>query len=205
MSSWQEVWKRTLRAALVYAVLLAVWPLVKLVYRPLFQAAGEFLLGVAQPLGGDIRVLLDPSADEVLAHDTPHMDTVVRLHPLRYAGEDSLAAASSFFHGYQPTAVLLALFAGATSLPWAARRRRLLWALLGLHGFIALRLFVVVFYTYAKSRVDGRPVVELSAFASRCLFWLWHFTWAEPIATYVVPLALWALLVVGRRPLDDRE
>ena len=197
--------KHGLLALLVYALLLLAWPLVRLAYRPLFQAAGEFLFAVADPFGGEIRVRLESSSDSALAKDTPHMDTLVHLQHRRFAGADSLAAASSFFHGYQPTAFLLALFLGATNLSWSLRRKRLLWALVLLQIFVGLRLYVGVFYAYARSQIDGRPAIELSAGASRCLFWLWHFTWAEPIATYVVPLTIWALFAFAERTLAAGE
>ncbi len=201
-------WRQAALVVSVYAGLLAIWPLVRPLYRPCFQAVGGFLLGVVDPFE-DVRVLLEPRStgtvedqdERRVEHDTPHMDTLVLLVHRRLSGKPSLTGASSFFHGYHPTAVCIALFAGGLSS--RAGRRRLLWGLLALHAFIALRLLIGVTYAYGLSTVGGRPALDLSPFLSRCLFWARHFAMVEPLTTYVVPLAIWALLASRGRELTS--
>jgi hypothetical protein len=200
----RQAWKRFLLALALFGLLLAAWPLCAWAYRPLFRAGGQFLLGVVAPLE-DVRVRFVPGSGGAIARDTVRMDTLILLEHRTLRGPPAQIPASAFFHAYQPTAILLALFLGATSLPWKARRRALLLALVVLHVFIGLRLVVPVLYAYTGQNVDGRPLVELSPLALRCLYWTKHFVWVEPAMTYLVPVTLWAACVFRRRPIAPPE
>jgi hypothetical protein len=198
--------RTTVRRALaflgVYLALLLTWPLVRPLYAPAFRTGAEVAVGTADPFSGEIRVHVDPAVaeeNEVLAEDVPGMDTVMRLEHLRLRGAEGLTGVSVFFHGWHPTAVLLALFLGATTLPWPRRRPRLLVALLLLHGFLALRLVTGAYWTFARSTIDGHPVREFSPLIGKLLYWFWHFVWEEPFATYLVPLLIWGVCVFGAR------
>lgn len=191
----RQIRRGVLGFVLAYALFLALWPLVRPLYAPLFRAGAEFVLGVVDPFDGEIVVRFDPGGGGALAEDMPRMDTIVRLQHQRLPGSEGHAGASSFFHGYHPTAVLLALFAGATPLPWRRRLRRLAPALVLVYAFVALRCLVGVVYTYSCSNIEGRPALELSPAAARALFWCWHFLWEEPLSTYLVPLLAWGLCV----------
>src|SRR5262245_2353611 len=191
--------RRTLLFVLVYVLALAAWPLVRPLYVPVFRAGAELAVGIVDPFGGEVRVLFDAALpDDPLAKDMPAMDTRVRLQHLRYSGGEALAGASSFFHGYHPTIVLVALFL-ATPMGWRSRRWRFLWAALLLHGFIALRCVVGAYAAFAASTIGGQPAVALSPFEQRALYWIRHAFWEEPVATYLVPLLCWGLCAfVGR-------
>jgi hypothetical protein len=194
----RELRRRTLIFVLAYLLALAPWPLLRHVYAPLFRAGAEFALGVIDPFHGEVRVLFDPAIEnDPVAKDMPGMDTRVRLQHRSYSGE-GLAGASSFFHAYHPTAVLLALFV-ATPLSWRVLRWRFLWAALLLHAFIALRCVIGAYTVFASSAIGGAPAVALNHFQERVLHWTWHFAWEEPVATYLVPLLCWGLCVYGAR------
>src|SRR5262245_61518296 len=189
----RTIWKRALLCCGIYGLLLLLWPVVRFAYAPLFRAGAEFALGVADPFHGEIRVRFDPENGPAQNEDMPHLDSRLRLQHREMPGADALSWASSFFHGYQPTAVLLALFLGATPLAWKLRRWRLLWAALALHAFLALRCFAGVFYIYSKSTIAGRPALDLSPGEARAVYWIWHFLCEEPCANYVVPILIWLL------------
>jgi len=189
--------RRALAALGIYALLLALWPLLRPLYAPLFRATAQLAVGVVAPCGPDGVVRFVPRTEARLEQDVPRADTLLLVERRGYTGEPSRTGASSFFHGYQPCALLLALLLGLS--PGAWRRRPALWAWLGLGGFLALRCVVCARYVYSLTRIDGRPALELSAAAHQALFWSWHFLWADPLASYLVPLCLWGLLVAPAR------
>lgn len=197
------LWKRALLATLAHLALLCAWPAVKIVYAPLFRAAAQLAVGFLDPLPGPIEARFEPGAGGLLAMNVPSMDTAVHLHHRELEGADASFGASSFFHGYVPTTVLLALFVAATPLAWRMRRWRLLLALALLHVFFALRCALAVFHCYAKCNVDGKPLVELGPFATRALELTWHFSFNEDFTNYLVPIVLWAACVFGARSLDE--
>lgn len=192
--------KRVLLALGAALLLLAPWPLVRTVYAPAFRTLAQLAVNVADPLPGAIETRFEPGTGGVLAVDMARMDTVVRLRHRDLAGADASFGASSFFHGYLPTAVLLALFAAATPLPWRARRAPLVRALVLLHLFFALRCVLATYYACTKCNIDGRPLVDLGPAAARVLFLGWHFAWEEAFTNYLVPILLWAVCVFGPRP-----
>src|SRR5262245_14841496 len=147
-------WKLALVALLVHLGLLGAWPLVRAAYAPFFRGLAQFAVGVLDPLPGPIEARFEPGSDPKLAVDLLRMDTIVHLRHREMEGADATFGASSFFHGYLPTTVLLALFAAAGPRTWRALRKPLLVALLGLQVFVALRCVLAVLYAYSKSSVD---------------------------------------------------
>ena len=197
--SAHALWKHALLAALLHLVLLLVWPVVRFAYAPAFRALAELAVGVVDPLPGPIEVHFEPGSGGPLAVDVVRMDTIVRLHHRDLQGSDATFGASSFFHAYLPTTVVLALFGAATAHTWRARRRPLLWALLLLHLFVAFRCVLAVFYTHSKSTIDGKPVLALGPTGQRVLHLFWHFGWEEMLVEYLVPLLIFGLCMFGPR------
>lgn len=200
--------RRALRFLGVYLALLLAWLVVEPAYAPAFRIGVENAVGVVDPFDGQVLVHLDradPERDRVLSEDVAGMDTVMRLEHLELRGAEGRTGVSTFFHGWHPTAVLLALFLGATPLPWSRRFPRILVALALLHAFLALRCIVAAYWTFASSTIDGRPVREFSPLAGKLLYWTWHFVWEEPVTTYLVPLGLWGLCVFASRTGTPRE
>lgn len=192
-------------AAVVHLVLLFGWPLVRPAYAPVFRAAGQFAVGVLDPLPGPIEARFEPASGGALAVDLVRMDTLVRLRHGELEGADAAFGASSFFHGYLPTTVLLALFAAMAARPWRWPGMPLVWALLGLHLFLALRCVLAVLYAYSKSTLDGRPLLDLGPTSLRVLRLIWHFGWEEMLANYLVPLVVFGLCVFGPRSRSGPE
>ncbi len=203
--SARALWKYALVATLLHLVLLALWPVVRGGYAPAFRASAELAVNVVDPLPGPIAVHFEPGAGGTLAVDLVRMDTIVRLRHRDLQGTDATFGASSFFHAYLPTTVLLALFGAATAQPWRARKWPLVWALLLLHLFIVFRCVLAVFYTHSKSTIDGQPVLELGPTGRRILHLVWHFGWDEMLAEYLVPLLIFGLCMFGPRSSTGAE
>lgn len=185
-------------ALLVHAALLLSWPLLRPLYAPAFRGVGQQALTVLSPGPAWLRVRLVAGADPAVAMDQIAPDTTVRLEHREMKGTGAFGA-SSLFHGWLPTSVLLALFLAATPLPWRARRAPLLWALAWLHLFLLARLVVSIAHACAQLTVEGQPLWPLSTGAERALRLAWHFAWSEMFANYLAPLAIWSLCVFDRR------
>ena len=190
--------RRALLAVLVHAVLVLAWPLVRPVYAPAYRTLGQEALGVISPWPAPLRVRLVPGTSSELATDQVGADTTARLEHRELKGAGAFGV-STFFHGWHPTSVLLALFLAATPLDWRARRRPLLWALLWLHLFLLARLVVAVTYTCALTSIEGRPLIALSPAGLRALRMAWHFVWGEVLTNYLGALVVWSLCVFDRR------
>jgi hypothetical protein len=192
-------WKLALGTMLLHVALLALWPVVRAGYAPVFRALAQLAVHVVDPLPGPIEARFEPGAGGHLGAELVRMDTVVRLSHRGLEGTDATFGASSFFHGYLPTTVLLALLAVAAQGPWRARRKAGAWSLVLLHLFVAGRCVLAVYYAHAMSTIDGRPVLELGPASRRALHLVWHFGWEEMLANYMVPLLLFGLCVFGPR------
>lgn len=192
-------WKQALLATLLHIALLLAWPAVRPLYAPAFRALGEFAVGFFDPLPGPIETRFEPGSGGGLATDLVRMDTVVHLRHAGMEGGDATFGASSFFHGFVPTAVLLALLAVVAPRPWRAHGKGIAAALLLLHVFLAARCMLAAFYAYSRCSIDGRPVLDLGPRALRGLHLVWHFGWEEALTNYLVPLALFGVCLFGPR------
>lgn len=193
------LWQRTLLATLVHLLLLFAWPALHALYAPAFRWFAQFAVAFVDPLPVPIDARFTPGSGGVLDVDLVRMDTVVSLHHRELEGADASFGASSFFHAWFPTSVLLALFLAATPLAWRTRRWRLALGLALLHLFIALRCALAVYHCLAECNIDGTPLVELGPLSARVLELGWHFAWGEAFANYMVPLVIWALCAFGPR------
>lgn len=197
--SARSLWKHAFLAGLLHLALLALWPVVRFAYAPAFRVLMELAVNVVDPLPGPITVRFEPGSGGPLARDVVRMDTVVRLQHRELQGGDATFGASSFFHAYLPTTVLLALFGAAAGRSWRARRRPLTWAMLLLHVFVVARCVLALFYTLGKSTIEGQPVLDLGPTGQRVLHLLWHFGWEEMLVEYLVPLLIFGLCMFGPR------
>jgi hypothetical protein len=190
-------WTLLLLATLLHLGLLALWPVVRVAYAPAFRALAQLAVRVIGPLPAEMEVRFEAGSGGALAVDLVGMDTVVHLGNRQVEGNDATFGASSFFHAYLPTTVLLALFAAAAPRPVRARLKELLWALLLLHLFFVARCLLAVLYAQSKSTLDGRPLLDLGPASQRVLYLAWHFGWEEMLANYLVPLLVFGLCVFG--------
>jgi hypothetical protein len=198
--SARALWKHALLATLLHLVMVALWPLLRAGYAPAFRAMAQLAVNVIDPLPGPIEARFEPGSGGALAGDVVRMDTLVRLQhgDLQGSGSSSFGA-SSFFHAYVPTTVLLALFGATNARTWRTRRKSLAWALVLLHAFLAFRVVLAVYYAYSKSTIEGRPVLDLGPGSLRLLHLAWHFAWEEPLVNYLAPLVAFGLCMFETR------
>jgi len=198
--SARALWKQALLATLLHLVMVALWPLLRAGYAPVFRTMAQLAVNVFDPLPGPIEARFEPGSSGELAGDVMRMDTLVRLQHGDLQGDRGASfGASSFFHAYLPTTVLLALFGATSAGTWRARRKSLAWALVLLHAYLAFRVVLAVYYAYSKSTIDGRPVVDLGPTSLRLLHLVWHFAWEEMLTNYLVPLVVFGLCVFEAR------
>ncbi len=126
------------RFLIVYAALMAPWPVVRDSYAALYRAGCNALFA---RFGSDGAVRLRPLGKPIAKHDTEFALTN------RRTGAEYTFAGSSL-QGYNPTAFVVALIL-ATPIPWSRRWRAVLWGLLWVNVYVALR--VVVFLVMAYS------------------------------------------------------
>ncbi len=120
---------------LLYALLMVPWPGVAAAYGFLYRGAAIILFST---IGARGEVDFRPRE-----HGTGGHDTTVTLVNRRedYLTRQSMTI-STRYHGYAPTALLVAL-ALATPIPWPRRRRLLLWGFLFVQVYVVIRLVLI--------------------------------------------------------------
>lgn len=186
---------RFLLLALGYGALLQLlWPAVGGAYRDLFLGSTRIAFGDF----GEGRVVVVEAVPQKRATGTDGM-----MYPrlVSERGTLSAIAVSTFRQGYLPTAILLALIL-ATAVPWARRWRVLPVALLVLHAFLGLRTGLALAFGFSTVQdASGRPALALGDAGQWIVGRLATLLWHEPHMNYVVPVAIWAVVVVGREPV----
>ena len=126
------------RLVLLYAVFIAPWPVVPEAYAAAYRAVSNVVFGSFGSEGVvQFRKPQGPS----------DMDTELAIRK-RSSPVMGTTEHSARFMGYVPTAFVVSLIL-ATPLPWSRRGKALLWAMLLVHGFIAIRLLIVLLYWFS--------------------------------------------------------
>lgn len=192
------------RVLVAHLLLLALWPALRYAYAPAYRELAQLGMSMLDPLPGKIDVTFTPGAGGLLARDLVAMDTVVSLTPRAPGAIPATFGGSSFFHGWAPTSVLLALFVGGVPLPWKRKRSALLWALVLLHLGLLARILPSVFYCYSQCTIDGVPALGLGPAGQRLLFLARNATWVEVFPNYLGPLLLYGVCVFGPTSPTER-
>lgn len=177
------------RFVIVYGALMALWPVAADEYGAFFRAGGELIFGsFGSTRTVRFRTLTEPDGTN---------DTSFRIIN-RTSGEWTKLNTSSRYMGYFSTGVLAGLVL-ATPIPWRRRARALLWGLLLLHGFISLRLGILI--GYACTLETSGPLVLSQAFWARSLRAAVGFLTIGLAVSYIVPILIWALVSLRREDL----
>jgi len=192
-----QVKRSLLRTLLVLAGFVAAWPVVRHVYRPAYAELGAAAVNL---VGTDITIVPEAQTGGTIARDTPLMDTVFHFDHKTYGRGGGAIPASSFYHAYLPTAILVALMWGARRGNLGSKKKVLILALLALHVFLVLRLSSAVALQLAASTVDGAPVLALGEWSSRTLRYVKDLFWDNAISTILVPILIWALFAFDQAP-----
>lgn len=174
-----------LRFALVYGLLVAVWPLVRPAYRQLYCALGNALFSGGEAstrfhsLGGseglDVQLVLTKRGPPPV---TARMQNSSRLV------------------GYMPTVSLIALVL-ASPIPWRRRGRALVPGLLLVTGFVAFRMAIPIRNSF--SHPDALQVHHPGRFGAWLLDVSERAFLSAPASAFVVPILLWVLVAFRRQ------
>jgi hypothetical protein len=157
-------------------------------YVSVYCAAGNYVFGVFEPAA---RVRFTAAAS---GHEQAGTDVAVELTNRRTGFSYSILTNSRFM-GYVPTALVAALIL-ATPLGWRRRGRALLWGLLAINAFIAVRLLLSVLT--ALSGQSPLALFSPGPWLSACLRALFTLLVVSSAGAFVVPLIVWALACFRR-------
>ena len=175
------------RFLLVFGVLLVPWPGLGHAYAVLFRAGGDLVLG-SFPSGVDVRFRPLPEGEAKW-----NTELVVRNRQTQAVGSVPMSSRSM---GYVPTAVLVGLVL-ATPIPWPRRRRALFWGLILVHGFVVLRLGLVILD--GLSRSDALAPFIWGPFWGKVLSRAAPALGHTPAGSYIVPVLIWVFVSFRRR------
>jgi hypothetical protein len=189
---------------------MAPWPGLQRGYAYLFRSFGDVVFARFWfwPDGGVRFLNIESLKPGDLAPGTPKIeatgtfDTVMELRSRRAPGSYGYLRTSSRYVGYGPTVVVVALIlATPASLP--RKGWNLLWALLLIHAFIALRLTMTL-------TANGFAAAKNYALFAPGPFWTGVLTRVEallsdnPTVSFVVPTCVWFLVALRGSVLAPR-
>lgn len=175
----------------IYALLVAPWPGLAKGYATLFRAAGEYLFG---SIGSEGWASFEP-----LAVGEGIEDTAITLTHERVPGRGGQILISSWYTGYVPTAVVVALVL-ATPIRWPRKWKALLWALLLIHVFVALRLGLPIYRGFCLD--DEFRQFSLSPLQLKVLEQTIAALRRAPASLFVVPVFIWIAVTFRRADLE---
>lgn len=178
------------RAILVYALFIIPWPGVMDAYRSCFRGVGNALFAKVSGDYGQGMVRFEPYSSDDQRKDT---QLVLEKHfPSTMRGRTEI---QSILLGYRPTAFLIALIA-ATPIPWSRRWKALLWGLLTVNVFIALRVWIPILIGFGSA--NPLAVYEFSS-TTRSLLAAFKLIFVQaPVMHYLAPTFMWLLITFRR-------
>ena len=101
--------------------------------------------------------------------------------------------------GYLPTAAVLALVL-AMSIPWSRKWKALVWGLVGVHLFIALRLATGVLYLLSQAKPT--PFFEFTPLGNKAVYNIYEMAVQSPTISFIVPAFIWILVTFRRSDFE---
>ena len=173
-----------IRFLIIYGLLMAPWPGLRRAYAAVFRAGGNLVFG---SLGPDVRVRFRPPDRSERAADTEIVLTKREGQALATRRVPTKAR----HLGYTPTAILVALTLSTPSL-WRRKWRGLLWGLLAVYGFVALRVGLLLMHTLSED--PALRVFTLGPLAEKLLERAIPALVRAPASSYVAPILIWVLV-----------
>jgi hypothetical protein len=177
--------------ALVYALMMGLWAVWGDAYLRLYCAGANHVFG---SLGSRATVYFSQSADtgdevKVTFYDRQRLDRYLRPTPL-------LRIAHDVHYGvYIYVAFLIALII-ASPVAWRRRAWALLWGLIAVHAFMAIRLALLVAQLLNSKSL---ALLELSRFWQYLLVLSVQVFVINILPSFVVVIVLWVLLCFRRQ------
>jgi len=198
------IWRFILVFCALYAVFAIIpWPGVQEAYSSWYRRVGNALF---DPFG---KRVLNASGESVQlgrvefresSTKNRTSDTVI-WHYLRRSQDVGAVEHSPRLTGYLPTVEFAAL-ALATPVAWRRRVNGLLAGLALVHGFILLRVWISIRYTFSEPGTYWQ-MYEPGAFLWAVLRNCQEAINVAPVASFAVPALLWLILLF--RPADWSE
>lgn len=174
------------RFALVFTAFVMGWAVVGSSYAGAFCGAANLVYRSIGPHGRTRFMLIDDLEGKSKgAHDIE-----IVLRDRRVNAEERFVG-STRLQGYRPTTFLAALIL-ATPMPWRRRWRAMLWGLVLIHAYVALR--VLTFLLWAFGEDSAIQLFTLGA-ATQGLLNFAHWFFVVSFGGWlVVPIPIWFLL-----------
>jgi len=173
-----------LRLALFYGLLAAPWPKLREGYAAIFRTCGSTLFTIFER-GTSVR--FEPNPGNARTADT----RIVMKTP--WSHQPHAAELSSRMAGYLPAAQLAALVLAAP-LRWARKWRALLWGLLWVNCFVAVRVWCIVFVVYSNTNPPRFNVGQLAADVVSVI--------ASPTPAFLVAPLVFLAVALRRRDVE---
>lgn len=177
-------------SAMVYGLLTALWPVWGAVYSRLYLAAANSLLG---SFGSRAVVRFTPSEDisdevKITFFDRQRLDSSGRPIPLMRVAHDVR-------HGVYIYVVFLAALIVATPVPRRRRAWAMLWGLVAIHAFMAMRLTLLIAYLLSEEQMG---LLVWNRFGMNLLLLATQVFTINVLPGFVVAIILWAFLCFRR-------
>ena len=177
--------------ALVYALLMGLWLIWGAVYLKLYSASANLLFG---SVGSRAVVYFSPSPDtgdevKITFYDRQRVDRRGRPIPLMRIAHDV------HYGVYIYVAFMIALIV-ATPVPRRRRAWALLWGLLAIHAFMAIRLALLIVQLLSSKQIG---LLELTRFWQYLLVLGAQVFVINILPSFVVVIVLWVLLSFRRK------
>ncbi len=180
----KQVAKFIVLVLIIYTLLAVPWPGVRQAYSAAYRVTADWVLGVSTP---HFLIYVRP-----LREDEGEGDADVKLGVWdRQVQSGQRVLLSTRLTGYLPTAEILALVL-ATSLPWSRKWKALLWGLIGVHAFIALRLASGALYVLSMAKPT--PFFEFTPLGNKIVYSIYEMAVRSPTTSFFVPALIWILV-----------
>ncbi|MFH1746416.1 MAG: hypothetical protein ABIG44_05155 [Planctomycetota bacterium] len=185
MPPTKQLLKFLVRLILLYTLLVIPWPGLMSAYAAAYRMVNQVLF---HSFGSYGTVALRPAAEGQKLGDTeavmttrrPRMSTTLPL--------------SSRHKGYLPTISLIALVL-ATPIPWRRRGWALLWGLLLINAFVALRTALAILNAFVN---DGPASQTTSLFARELCRGLTVALAETPASYFIGSILIWIVVTFRR-------
>ncbi len=186
-----------IRFLVVYGLLVVPWPEARRAYAAIFHIGANLLFG---SFGDESEVRFAAPSQQTA---TREVDTEITLTRKTAQGfyQDRLPSTARQL-GHMPTAILVALVL-ATPAPWRRRGNGLLWGLVALHAFIALRVGLLLVEAFSQD--NALQMFTLSTFWERVLDRAIPALVRAPAGSYVIPILIWVLVLFRRSDFANQE
>lgn len=174
------------KCALLYALFVSPLFAVGDAYRRGFRAVGNAMF---YRVGAPGLVQFEP-----LERAPEGKDTRVVLENRRDRRKGALEI-RSLYYGYRPMAFLIALIL-ATPISWSRRGRALLWGLVWINLFVALRVWLRVTDAFCDPKMLG--LYDVSQLWRSVLHGVMLVISRAPATSYFAPLLVWGLVTFRR-------